>query len=379
MSLVLRKKWLPEFAKIKRKNPMQYLSFYMATRPNGKRYARVFVWCVACQEGSWKDCREVKRGKACTFCEGRSISQKECKKRCEASQPEKGYKYNRVLFKGVDVKIEIICPIHGAFWQRPADHWRGIGCEKCGNGSYSWDVYKEKAKAKHNGKYTYPDQEWKETRDTIRIVCPVHGEFTQVSSIHLVGQGCWACAQEAQRKTLEEVLTLCTKAHGNYYNYSLVVYTGKQEMIKIICPIHGVFEQRAEDHYGGHGCRKCNTPPGRLCEKNIERDVEKYKGTAGHLYLLKCNLGEEAFYKIGITGDAVKYRFGTKRKMPYDYVVIQDKSMNMYDAFYLEQHIKDTLKEYRYYPKIKFGGHTEALKIEALPQIESILEETLKQ
>ena len=33
--------------------------------------------------------------------------------------------------KKVNEKICIICPIHGEFWQTPANHLRGQGCPKC--------------------------------------------------------------------------------------------------------------------------------------------------------------------------------------------------------------------------------------------------------
>src|ERR1035437_7669234 len=45
--------------------------------------------------------------------------------------------------------------------------------------------------------------------------------------------------------------------HGDKYNYSLVNYINNKTKVKIICPTHGDFEQRADKHLQGHGCRKC--------------------------------------------------------------------------------------------------------------------------
>lgn len=42
------------------------------------------------------------------------------------------YNYENVDYQGLSVKIEIICPIHGKFYQLPNSHLRGNGCEKCG-------------------------------------------------------------------------------------------------------------------------------------------------------------------------------------------------------------------------------------------------------
>ena len=41
------------------------------------------------------------------------------------------YDYSKVVFKGVMKKVEIICPIHGSFFQTPNNHERGSGCPYC--------------------------------------------------------------------------------------------------------------------------------------------------------------------------------------------------------------------------------------------------------
>lgn len=44
--------------------------------------------------------------------------------------------------------------------------------------------------------------------------------------------------------------------HGNKYDYSLVEYVNNNTKVKIICPIHGIFEQIPSSHFK-HGCKKC--------------------------------------------------------------------------------------------------------------------------
>jgi hypothetical protein len=46
--------------------------------------------------------------------------------------------------------------------------------------------------------------------------------------------------------------------HGDRYDYSLVEYGGAFVAVKIICRVHGIFEQRAGKHLRGQGCAKCN-------------------------------------------------------------------------------------------------------------------------
>lgn len=44
------------------------------------------------------------------------------------------YKYPNTIYVKNDEKVEIECPIHGAFWQTPHNHLNGAGCPKCRNG-----------------------------------------------------------------------------------------------------------------------------------------------------------------------------------------------------------------------------------------------------
>lgn len=41
------------------------------------------------------------------------------------------YDYSTVIYDRSDIKVCIICPEHGEFWQRPSDHLSGKGCKYC--------------------------------------------------------------------------------------------------------------------------------------------------------------------------------------------------------------------------------------------------------
>lgn len=60
-----------------------------------------------------------------------------------------------------------------------------------------------------------------------------------------------------KRKTNESFAIEANKKHNNFYDYSIIDYQGIFSIIKIICPIHGVFEQVAHDHLRGCGCQEC--------------------------------------------------------------------------------------------------------------------------
>ncbi len=57
--------------------------------------------------------------------------------------------------------------------------------------------------------------------------------------------------------TIEEFIAKAKAVHGDRYDYSKVEYVNRQTPIKILCPVHGVFEQRPNNHLNGNCCPKC--------------------------------------------------------------------------------------------------------------------------
>ena len=60
-----------------------------------------------------------------------------------------------------------------------------------------------------------------------------------------------------KKLTTKEYIKKAKKSHGDVYDYSLVDYRGSLSKIKIICLIHGIFEQLPYNHLKGHGCKDC--------------------------------------------------------------------------------------------------------------------------
>jgi hypothetical protein len=80
----------------------------------------------------------------------------------------------------------------------------------------------------------------------------------------------------------EEFISRSRKIHGDKYDYSLVEYNGRGQKVKIICPIHGMFEQIAYSHfYTGSGCVKCSYEYRQKYKKSnkkewIEKAIKKH-------------------------------------------------------------------------------------------------------
>ena len=105
------------------------------------------------------------------------------------------YNYNKADYQGGNTKITIICPEHGEFEQRPRDHLRGSGCPKCNsfNPTRTRDEFISLADEVHDGKYDYSKVNYINAHTKITIICPEHGEFTQLPYVHLRGAGCPYC------------------------------------------------------------------------------------------------------------------------------------------------------------------------------------------
>ena len=181
------------------------------------------------------------------------------------------FNYSKVEYIGSHTKVCIICPEHGEFSQSPTNHLSGYGCLKCTwkykRGKYrltTLESFIKKAKEIHGDRYDYSKVEWKNTRTAITIVCPIHGEFTQVPQNHIrLKCGCRKCGRAIANSKVNKYNTAyflenATKVHGNKYDYYRTECFNATDRIDIICPVHGIFIQTANQHLQGHGCPKCN-------------------------------------------------------------------------------------------------------------------------
>ena len=128
------------------------------------------------------------------------------------------------------------------------------------------NIFIEKAMLIHGSKYDYSLVEYKNNYTKVKIICIEHGEFEQRPDNHLTGQRCGKCYGK-NRKTSDFILE-ANKIHKNKYDYSESIYNNSFEKIKIICKIHGVFEQISTNHINNrHRCPTCNKSNGELLIK----------------------------------------------------------------------------------------------------------------
>lgn len=132
------------------------------------------------------------------------------------------------------------------------------------------EEYLEKVIAKFGNNFDFSKTVYKNKRTPITIICKHHGEFTCLPLNFLKGVGCLKCYNEEQhRKNMIKNIEKCKKIYNNFYDYSQVDLNS-DNIIDIICPIHGKFSQRIKDHLNGHQCPKCSY------SKNAEQQKIKY-------------------------------------------------------------------------------------------------------
>ena len=124
------------------------------------------------------------------------------------------------------------------------------------------DEFIAEARCVHGDKYSYDCSEYVDGRLSIDIRCPEHGIFTQKPTNHINRKsGCPKCNIEnhIRRETLttDEFLVRARKMHGELYDYSKTRYIHGEKEVEIICPQHGVFLQTPYSHMVGHGCQRC--------------------------------------------------------------------------------------------------------------------------
>lgn len=181
------------------------------------------------------------------------------------------YDYSKVVYNGMHEKVCIICPMHGEFWQTPANHLNGKGCKKCAQvllwdkrGRNTTENIIEKFKEVHGNKYDYSKVKYESMKTKVCIICPIHGEFWQTPEKHIKReQGCPKCGKKLLwdrrgRTTTQDFITKAREIHGDKYDYSKVEYKRCNQKVCIICPKHGEFYQTPNKHLMGQECPECN-------------------------------------------------------------------------------------------------------------------------
>lgn len=121
--------------------------------------------------------------------------------------------------------------------------------------------YIEKARVTNGDKYDYTEfaSSFLNVKEKIPVICPEHGKFFVNIHNHInLGSGCPEC-NPTKPKTLDYYIGKFKEVHGEKYDYSQInreEYKGASTLVKILCPLHGPFMQKINEHLH-HNCQKC--------------------------------------------------------------------------------------------------------------------------
>ena len=121
-------------------------------------------------------------------------------------------------------------------------------------------------------------------------MCPQHGVFTIRAARHYTeGKGCPKCSAIT---SLEEFKKRAETKHGDKYDYSKVAFDTLKDKVTIICPEHGEFRQKANDHILYYGCPSCGV---NKRAKSKTKTTEEFKRKAACIHEGKYDYSKSVY------------------------------------------------------------------------------------
>lgn len=186
------------------------------------------------------------------------------------------YAYDKIkeLLK-LDRPVTITCPDHGDFEQLARSHLAGKGCRQCAAKRHTktTESFICKGSLIHDNFYTYPRTVYTKNSIEVTITCPIHGDFNQLPSNHLMGMGCRECGYEKPRNHSGVVysskdassttnsgrfFSQMLQMYGDTYEFSKFIYKGSVIAGVVICKFHGEFNKKPCALLDGYGCKHCS-------------------------------------------------------------------------------------------------------------------------
>lgn len=213
-------------------------------------------------------------------------------------------------------------------------HYRNqsCGCNYCVGTVFNTKSFIKKARLIHGDKYDYSKVNYIRNNSKVEIICPIHGSFFQVPSNHLNEYrptGCRQCGieryTEKSKNTKEDFIRKSREIHGDKFDYTNSVYTRNCDRIKIFCIKHQLeFETTPAHHYKNKSNNKGGGCP--LCWKeNLSDDkstfIEKCKVLREYDFDQYTILGE---YKNNKTKILMRHECGNEFYIRPDYFLYKD-------------------------------------------------------
>lgn len=153
---------------------------------------------------------------------------------------------------GWDKPVVLTCPKHGMFEQVAAGLFSGkVGCKSCRGIVFDTSSFISKARELFGDRWDYSLTKFSGNNNKVVIICPMHGPFEQLPPDHFRGRVACGMCKKKRRFTQEEFIEKSREIWGNRWDYSKSVYKGSGKSVTIVCVDHGEFEQRVSSHWNG--------------------------------------------------------------------------------------------------------------------------------
>ena len=186
--------------------------------------------CIICPEHGefWQEPNHHLRNCGCPKCVGKYTSTIDFINKSKKIHSDK-YDYSKVDYVRANKKVCIICPEHGEFWQTPNSHLNGKGCPMCSrNKKMDTKEFIRRAKEIHNDKYDYSKVKYVNAHSLVQIVCPIHGEFWQNPNNHIYNhRGCPKCYSSMLENVMRKKLSNLNIEFIEQKTFDWLVYKDK--------------------------------------------------------------------------------------------------------------------------------------------------------
>ena len=138
------------------------------------------------------------------------------------------------------------------------------GCKDCqyedlaNNRSLTWDQFVEKANAKHNNRYEYLTDNYKNNSSRIEVTCKEHGVFVQAASHHMNGTACPTCSKQSKgERNVREILNqlgITYRAQENFEgckNIRQLPFDFFLPDLNILIEYQGIHHSEPREFFGG--------------------------------------------------------------------------------------------------------------------------------
>ena len=166
------------------------------------------------------------------------------------------YDYSKSIYTTGDAIITIICKKHGEFTQRAMSHLAGCVCRKCFIEKCKLSVsdFIKNARSVHGDLYDYSNVVYSGNKTPVEIICPLHGSFWQKPNTHVSSRnGCGRCNESRGEKAVLEVLDKYGFSYMREYRIKPYLYRYDFYLpeLNVFIEFHGHQHYRPVTVFGG--------------------------------------------------------------------------------------------------------------------------------